>query len=331
MPRTARIDIPGILHHVIVRGIERRAIFIDDNDRHSFVERLSRLLQQTGTDCLAWALLDNHFHLLLRTGDTKLSTFMRRLLTGHAVTFNLRHCRAGHLFQNRYKSIVCEEEPYLLELVRYIHLNPLRAGAVRDMEELDRHPWSGHAVIMGNRTLAGQQADEVLSRFGPTETKARRAYRHLVSDGIVPGQRRELLGGGLRRSQTEKGMIEPFDERILGSGEFVENIRAEAMEPPTIGPIPTLEELVSRTAALYGVSSDALLRRTRIAGVAEARSLVCALAVREMGYSGAEVARALHMSRSGVTSAVERGVELLIADPGLREEIVVSELANNVP
>src|SRR5919108_3716556 len=155
MPRTARIDIPGILYHVIVRGIERRVIFMDDSDRESFTARLARLLEQTGTDCLAWALMDNHFHLLLRTGPTRLSTFMRSLLTGYAVTFNLRHGRVGHLFQNRYKSIVCEEEPYLLELVRYIHLNPLRAGAVRDMEELGRYPWCGHAALMGNRELAG--------------------------------------------------------------------------------------------------------------------------------------------------------------------------------
>uniref|UniRef100_A0A831XDZ1 Transposase n=1 Tax=Geobacter metallireducens TaxID=28232 RepID=A0A831XDZ1_GEOME len=322
MPRAARIDIPGILHHVIVRGIERRHIFLVDADRLSFVERLSRLLQQTGTDCLAWALLDNHFHLLLRTKDTKLATFMRRLLTGHAVSFNLRHGRVGHLFQNRYKSIVCEEETYLLELVRYLHLNPLRAGTVRDMEELDRHPWSGHAVIMGNRELCGQQIDEILSLFGHTKTKARQAYRQFVADGIALGQRRELTGSGFRRSRTEQGMLEPCDERILGSGEFVENIRAEASEPPTIGPIPTLGELVSRIAAHCGVAPDALRRRTRIAGVAEARSLVSALAVREMGYSGAEVARALQMSRSGVTSAVERGVELLIADPKLREKIL---------
>ena len=116
---------PNLLQHVIVRGIEKRDIFTCDDDRLDFVRRFSRLLEETGTECLAWALLSNHFHLLLRTTDIPLSKFMRRLLTGYAVTFNLRHDRTGHLFQNRYKSIVCEEEQYLLELVRYIHLNPL--------------------------------------------------------------------------------------------------------------------------------------------------------------------------------------------------------------
>ena len=146
MPRSARIDIPNILQHVIVRGIEKRDIFSDDEDRHSFVERLSNLLVSTETDCFAWALLDNHVHLLLRPRQIPLSKFMKRLLTGYAVTFNLRHRRSGHLFQNRYKSIVCEEEQYLLELVRYIHLNPLRARIVSTINELDRFDWCGHAV-----------------------------------------------------------------------------------------------------------------------------------------------------------------------------------------
>ncbi|HSR12980.1 MAG TPA: transposase, partial [Thermodesulfobacteriota bacterium] len=161
MPRRARIDMPGLLQHVIIRGIEKRAIFLDERDREKFVERFSELLEETHCDCLAWSLLENHAHFLLRPGN-KLAFLMRRLLTGHAIHFNLRHKRNGHLFQNRYKSIVCEEEPYLLELVRYIHLNPLRAGAVTDIRELDRYSWSGHAVILGNRKLPGQDIDCVL-------------------------------------------------------------------------------------------------------------------------------------------------------------------------
>ena len=90
------------------------------------------------------------FHLLLRTVLTPLSKVMRRLMTGYAVTFNQRHRRAGHLFQNRYKSVVCEEDPYLLELIRYIHLNPLRAKLVEDLKALDKYPWTGHSVLLGN-------------------------------------------------------------------------------------------------------------------------------------------------------------------------------------
>ena len=151
MPRQPRLDAPGVLQHVMARGIERRKIFRDDKDRVSFLERFAMILEETQTQCYAWALIPNHFHLLLRTGPTPLSKVMRRLMTGYAVTFNLRHRRSGHLFQNRYKSVVCEEDPYLLELIRYIHLNPLRAKLVQDLKELDKYPWTGHSAILGHR------------------------------------------------------------------------------------------------------------------------------------------------------------------------------------
>ncbi len=146
MPRAARLDIPGLLQHVIVRGIERRDIFVDDTDRSRFLERLSDLLVKTEVKCLAWALMSNHFHLLLKPISAPLSCFMRRLLTGYAVVFNRKYSRTGHLFQNRYKSIVCEEEPYLLELIRYIHLNPLRVDLSSDLASLD-HYVNRHAIL----------------------------------------------------------------------------------------------------------------------------------------------------------------------------------------
>ena len=151
MPRQARLDAPGLLQHVMARGIERRKIFRDNKDRKSFLERLAIILEETQTQCYGWSLIPNHFHLLLRTGPAPLSKVMRRLMTGYAVTFNKRHKRSGHLFQNRYKSVICEEDPYLLELIRYIHLNPLRAKVVKDLKELDKYPWTGHSTILGRR------------------------------------------------------------------------------------------------------------------------------------------------------------------------------------
>ena len=149
MPRKARIDAPGALHHVIARGIDRRSIFEDDIDRDDFLKRIDTILSGTQTACYAWALIPNHFHLLIRTGPNSISTAMRRLLTGYAISYNYRHRRHGHLFQNRYKSILCQEDTYLLELVRYIHLNPLRAGIVRDIGRLHRYPYCGHSVLLG--------------------------------------------------------------------------------------------------------------------------------------------------------------------------------------
>jgi REP element-mobilizing transposase RayT len=136
MPRQARIDAPGALHHILIRGIEGTAIFKSDEDRGNFIERLSHLLTESQPPCYAWALMTNHIHLLLRTGWLPIAAIMRRLLTGYAVSFNRRHSRHGHLFQNRYNSVLCKEDRYLRQLVAYIHLNPFRAGIVRDVAGL---------------------------------------------------------------------------------------------------------------------------------------------------------------------------------------------------
>ena len=131
MPRQSRIDFPGALHHIMVRGIERRKIFSDTKDKQSFINRLGTVLSDTGTNCFAFALMDNHFHLLLQTGGNSISRVMQSLLTGYAVNYNNRKNRTGKLYQNRFKSILCDKEEYLLQLIRYIHLNPIKAGLVK--------------------------------------------------------------------------------------------------------------------------------------------------------------------------------------------------------
>jgi REP element-mobilizing transposase RayT len=239
MPRQARIDIPGALHHIIGRGIERRKIFQDDTDRDDFVGRLGDVLRETATPCLAWALIPNHFHLLLVTGAVPVATVMHRLLTGYAVNYNRRHHRHGHLFQNRYKSILCQEEPYLLELVRYIHLKPLRAQIVTNLEELDHYRYSGHSALMGKRKRDWQDTDKVLALFANRPSPALSGYRQFVEEGIEMGRRPELTGGGLIRSaggwvalkSGKEGRDQTTgDERILGEGEFVESVLKEAEE-----------------------------------------------------------------------------------------------------
>ena len=152
MPRQARLDAPGILHHVMVRGIEGCPIFLDDQDRQDFVSRISELVEMTGTRVLAWTLMDNHLHLLIFSGSQGISKFMRRLLTGHAVRYNLKYHRSGHLFQNRYKSIVCEEDPYLLELVPDLPARRRGAGnARRGRAHAPPHPRPRRAGLLLDR------------------------------------------------------------------------------------------------------------------------------------------------------------------------------------
>ena len=165
MPRKARIDAPGALHHIMVRGIEKRDIFYDDHDRDIFVQKMGKIISESKTCCLAWALMPNHVHMLVRTGLTPISVVMQRILTGYAVVFNRRHKRHGHVFHNRYKSILCEEELYLLELVRYIHLNPLRAGIVKEYQALKKYPYTGHGGILGVYSIDWQDVEYILGFF----------------------------------------------------------------------------------------------------------------------------------------------------------------------
>ena len=229
MPRKARIDAHGALHHIILRGIERRKLFYDDSDRNNFLKRLGVILIETKTSCFAWALIPNHLHLLLRTGVVPIATVMRRLLTGYAVSFNHRHQRHGKLFQNRYKSILCQEDQYLLELVRYIHLNPLRAKLVSDLKKLDTYPYCGHSVLMGKNKHDWQDTNYILKFYDSKYSIARRRYRKYLKKGIADGRRPDLTGGGLIRSAGGWSVVKSLrtnaawmkgDERILGDGDF---------------------------------------------------------------------------------------------------------------
>jgi len=176
MPRGARLDAPGTLHHVMIRGIEQGSIVRDDKDRKAFVGRMGMLAKGSGTSIPAFALMSNHAHILLKSGPNGLSTYMRRLLSGYAQYFNRRHERFGHLFQNRYKSIICEEEAYFAKLVAYIHLNPLRAGLVESMDQLNAYPWTGHSSLMNKVSYDWMDRDYVLHFFGRKDGSSRRAY-----------------------------------------------------------------------------------------------------------------------------------------------------------
>jgi putative transposase len=324
MPRLARLDIAGLLQHVIVRGIERCDIFNDDQDRQLFAARFATLLSETGMRCYAWALLSNHFHLLLMPTTTSLSNFMRRLLTGYAVSYNRRHKRSGHLFQNRYKSIVCEEEPYLFELIRYIHLNPLRAGMVASLEELDTYPWTGHSVLLGHRQLAGQETESVLERFGKRVSTARRNYRQFVADGVMTGRRDDLVGGGLKRSQGERENheYESFDERVLGGGDFVDSLKEDFRLRDKMKHVVTLTQLLEIVSTALTIDPDLIRKPSKSRDPAAARGIICHLAIYELGYTGREVGKFLHLGPTGVSLASRRGDKILKADSMLSEKIM---------
>lgn len=320
MPRQARLDSPGTLHHVMVRGIEKGRIVNDDHDRENFVSRLGQLSAETRTAIYAWALMNNHAHILLRSSPMGLSALMRRFLTGYAISYNRRHRRWGHLFQNRYKSIVCDEDVYFKALVRYIHLNPIRAGSVASIAKLERYRWCGHSVVMGTIESDWQDRGYVLKWFGRDPKEATPVYRLFVQQGIKDGRRPELVGGGLIRSlggwSAVKAMRcsaerELSDERILGDGQFAERVIKEA-EPhiryqlPAMQCMQVLDEYVDRLCHYAGISVEELASGTRRREVSALRADITIGLVKAHGASLAEVARRVGVSTSAISKLLKR-------------------------
>jgi hypothetical protein len=231
------------------------------------------------------------------------------------------------LFQNRYKSILCQEDAYLLELVRYIHLNPLRANLVADLDELDRNRFCGHGVLTGKHEINWQDADYVLRQFGKRAFQSRKRYREFVQQGIEQGRRPELVGGGLVRSlggwkavKALRGVGERIkgDERILGDGDFVESILLASNERlerraflQSMG--YDFDRLVKRVAVLFDMASTEVLRKGKYARTVEARSVLCFWANRELGISTVELAKRLKIAQPTVTQSVARGEKVVAA------------------
>lgn len=322
MPRIARLDTPGLLHHIIIRGIERRRIFNDDTDRENFIERLSVLLPKTKSQCYAWSLMSNHAHLLIRSGSEGIATLMRRLLTGHAVSYNRRHKRHGHLFQNRYKSIICQEDAYLHEVVRYIHLNPVRAKIVADVKELNQYPYAGHSVLMGKRKREWQNVEYVLGLFGRNIGDARRKYLTYVEKGIAMGRRPELVGGGLIRSLGGWEAVKKMrlsgqdriksDQRILGDGDFVEAVLSESEEKfsrkyrlKSQG--YDFDKAAEKVASLFKLPKEYITGKGRHKDRVNARDLLCYWSAIELGIPMSELAKKLDMTIAAISYAVKRG------------------------
>jgi len=312
------------------RGIERRKIFLSDIDRNDFIGRLSSLAQDGAMEIYAWVLMPNHFHILCKTKNLPLASTMRRILTCYVVNFNKRHRRYGHLFQNRYKSIVCQEDVYLKELVRYIHLNLLRAGLVKDLKELNRNPWSGHSALAGKVKREWQSTKYVLSFFG-SSANSRRNYLRYVKKGMDQGHRPELVGGGLIRSMggwsavlasRRRGERQVADQRILGDGDFVKQVISglDDLLKKNLrlsGQRIDIRALAEKVSEKYNVSMGELRSGGRRGAVVKARRAMSWIGVRGLGYSGADVARYLGVTNSCVTRMISTGSKLDIDDINL--------------
>jgi len=228
------------------------------------------------------------------------------------------------IFQNRYKSILCQQDPYLKELVRYIHLNPLRGGLASTPEELESYPWCGHGVLMKRSEQPWQNIAYVLGLFSEHEREARRRYREFVEKGISEGRRPELVGGGLLRSSggrwglkelRKAGVRAKGDERILGSSDFVEDVLRlaneafeETYELKSLG--YDFQRVISRVAESMGMDPQEVTASGKSPQTVKARALLCFWAHRKLGMTTTEIARRLNITQPAASRLSKRGEQL---------------------
>lgn len=316
MPRIARLSIPGALHHVMARGIEGRSLFTEKEDREYFLSLLSHGLTRSNFKCYAWVLMDNHYHLLLRLNERPLSELMRPLNSKYAQWFRKKSKSTGYVFQNRFKSIVTQDQGYIERLIRYIHLNPIRAGICKTISELDRYPWSGHAVIIGNRQNTFQDTKAVLKRFGSNHQSAVHSYRAYILTGAGNDEDRDFIGF---LKQVNKGKNDRKVPHcwVIGDQEFVkkaldtDHARRIQIAQYTRRGI-TIEKIAASVATQMEVEAQALFKRGRRNDRSKLRKMVAALGHRQYQIPVIEIARYLGVGSSSISRMLDEGERLAI-------------------
>ncbi|MBI2999864.1 MAG: transposase [Deltaproteobacteria bacterium] len=283
MPRHPRVHAPGLLFHVMARGNNGQKVFLGPADYEAFSNCLRNVGDRYPHYLYAYVLMPNHFHLLMEVSDAPTARIMQSLLTGYVRGFNRTHGRKGHLFQGRYKAIVCERDSYLLELVRYIHLNPVRAGLVRRPGEWK---WSGHGEYLRKEKRRLIDPGPVMEEL---RTVAR--YEAFVRDGIKQGY----------QSEWHPGDSKPF----LGVEGFVDRVVKGRKETSSRRPV-AMETLCKQVAKEEGFTAEALRGRGRSASLAAARRQFIWQAVFEEGYEAAKVAQFLRCHASNVSRVLQR-------------------------
>jgi REP element-mobilizing transposase RayT len=310
MARPLRIQYPHAVYHVTARGNERNAIVRDDIDRDRFVQTVAEMVEHYRVVCHAWVLMDNHYHLLIETPDPNLSRAIRHLNGVYTQAFNRRHHRVGHLFQGRFKAILVDKETYLLELCRYVVLNPVRAGMVK-------HPhtwrWSSYRGTVGTApSPSWLSVDWLLGQMADQQHRAREVYRRFVNEGI---------------KRPESPWTKLSGQIYLGSEAFLKKVqtRLEARkdsEVPRVHRhpvIPKLEDLLDWVGRAYGEKVEEMVKSTRRPG--EARQVAIYLARRVAGLDLRRIAKSFGMGYTGVSRRVGKIARRIEKDKSLSKRV----------
>ena len=314
MPRAPRLEYDGAFYHVISRGNRRQSIFHQKADYQRFLDRLYAELERHGFHLYAYVLMPNHFHLLLEQEDWPLSRFMQVLLTSHARWHNRRYQQNGHLFQGRYSAILCDKDTYLLELTRYIHLNPVRAKIAKKPET---YPWSSYRAYLGKEAEKALETGLVLGMLDKREAKARRMYERFVLDALGEGSRPEFY------SATE--------QLFLGDDDFVKDSkkRYRAIAKMQLGAPQqvTMQKILETTSRITGTAVPLLVGKTE--GEAEKRAREMAVGI-SRGYFAlplAQVAVAFNRRPNTISVMAKKSAEQSQKNRGLQgilEKIIKS-------
>lgn len=280
MARKARVEYPGAFYHVMTRGNQKGSIFKDDKDRLRFLQKLIEYKEKYGFSLYAYILMKNHIHLLIETKNAPLSKIMQGFLQSYTQWYNGKYRTVGHLFQGRYKAILCDKKVYLLNLIRYIHLNCARAGIVKDPRD---YKWSSHMIYLGIEGNDLVDCDFVLSQFAETRRKAIKLYERFVLEWLVKGRKEEFYRA--------------IDQRFLGDKDFVIEVKNTVGEKVVRNEIAlkgkSFSDIAKKVKELMGVRKETLRGRSRSIEITEARSLFVRLCLLYTDYRRKDIAEYL--------------------------------------
>jgi REP element-mobilizing transposase RayT len=317
MARRPRIEFAGAFYHVICRGNQRQRIFRDDQDRKKYLELLAKLKHAYRFHVHAYVLMENHVHLLLEAGDIPLSRVMQRLNSGYTQYFNWRHKLVGHLFQGRYKAILCDKDSYLVELSRYLHLNPVRAKMVKDPGD---YLWSSYrCYLSGGSKQPWLETSGVLRQFSPTLGEAKKLYRKFVLEGMDEGHKEEYY--------------DLLDGRFLGDRQFAQEVKSQAGDEEKVRLKIEPEALLKTACKVLGKRSTDVVGAGKDRERVGARELVCYVGRSCTELSVKAIAKVLGVDATCVSRSVARIEERLKVDRRLegtlKQIISVAESTQN--